>query len=128
MTYVEPYQNISEKNSRKCSSEDWSNGPIKLKCMPYYWSDFSSLQYNTLLLSEMLSLSCSEISTYKKIHSELKNVHNVLVYYPTPDVGVNTNNRGAVRATLPNYRHKIDRDIILSSSDDDDEYRSQSNL
>ena len=31
--------------ARKCSSGDWSNGPIRLQYMPTLWSDFSSLQY-----------------------------------------------------------------------------------
>ena len=31
--------------ARKCSSYDWSNGPIRLQYMPTLWSDISSLQY-----------------------------------------------------------------------------------
>ena len=31
--------------ARKCSSYDWSNGPIRLQYMPTLWSDFSSIQY-----------------------------------------------------------------------------------
>ena len=34
--------------------------------------------FSILLWSELLSLKCSEIFMYKRIHLELKNVHNVL--------------------------------------------------
>ena len=37
-------------------------------------------------------------------------------------------NTGAARATLPNDRRNTDRYIVLSSSDDDDKYRRNSNL
>ena len=33
---------------------------------------------NAILLSDLMSLNCSEISTYKKMHFEMKNVKNVL--------------------------------------------------
>ena len=32
--------------ARKCTSYDWSNGPIRLQYMPTLWSRFSSIQYS----------------------------------------------------------------------------------
>ena len=40
LTYVEPYQNILEHFSRKCSSGDWYNEPIRLHYLPLYGQTF----------------------------------------------------------------------------------------
>ena len=40
LTYVKPYQNILKHFARKCSSDNWSNGPIILQYLPLYGQTF----------------------------------------------------------------------------------------
>ena len=58
---------------------------------------------NAILLSELMSLNSSEISTYRRMHFELKNVQNVLGIL-LKNILKNRNNRSCKNLYSINYR------------------------
>ena len=83
LTYVKPYQNILEHFSRKYSSDNWSNGPIRLQYMPLIGQTFHPYSRICWIYFYKISAMYSDLKQKETLQASLsiQNLKSLIFFF-----------------------------------------------